>query len=122
MLAHVAMLFGAARMLKAHEHHLKASIHLGPTPKCSHFAWSPWHAVPIATCHLLVSSYFDNFPNSSFSNNYHSSNSQIISKLPFSNNSSKFLFFKFNFPNFHFQIIFQSSNFQIYFFKDPIFK
>ena len=53
--AHVAMLFGVARMLKAHEHHLKASLHFGPTPKCSQFAWSPWHTIPIAICSLLVS-------------------------------------------------------------------
>ena len=29
--AHVAMLFGVAKMLKAYEHHLKASLHLRPT-------------------------------------------------------------------------------------------
>ena len=54
--AHVAFFFcllfffRAARMPKAHEHHLKASLHLGPAPKCSYFAWSLWHMVPIATC------------------------------------------------------------------------
>ena len=122
--AHVTLFFRAARMPKAHEHHLKASFHLMSTPKCSNFAWSLWHTVLIDTCPLFVSWYFNNFPNSSYSINFHSSNSQIISKLSFSNNFSKFQFLsnlisktpipKFNFKNFYFQIIVQNSNFQIF--------